>query len=184
MQLVGQTSGAVATISDLRLVAEETGVFIGSLFIPDPVVSSTPSFRTGTKTLVLTSSSTNTTVVTSDETTAEVNFTSAGTLDNVENSTLRIRNANVERIPRTDSQTLVSSSTSSSTSNTSTRETSTSSRWVDPLAQSFEVADTNGVYITKCDIFFATKDTNGIPVTLQIRTMQTGFPTQEILPFW
>ena len=39
MQLVGQTSGAVATISDLRLVAEETGVFIGSLFIPDPVVS-------------------------------------------------------------------------------------------------------------------------------------------------
>ena len=183
MQLVGQTSGAVATISDLRLVAEETGVFIGSLFIPDPVVSSTPSFRTGTKTLVLTSSSTNTTVVTSDETTAEVNFTSAGTLDNVENSTLRIRNANVERIPRTDSQTLVSSSTSSSTSNTSTRETSTSSRWVDPLAQSFEVADTNGVYITKCDIFFATKDTNGIPVTLQIRTMQTGFPTQEILPF-
>jgi hypothetical protein len=183
MQLVGQTSGAIATISEMRLVADESGVFIGSLFIPDPTIPSTPSFRTGTKTFVLTSSPTNNTVVTSDETTAEVNFTSAGTLDNVENSTLRIRNANVERIPQTDARTLNSSVTNLVSSNTSTTTTSTSSRWVDPLAQSFEVADTNGVYITKCDIFFATKDTKGIPVTLQIRTMQTGFPTQTILPF-
>jgi len=183
MQLVGQTSGAIAIISDMRLVADESGVFIGSLFIPDPKIPSTPSFKTGTKTFVLTSSSTNSTVVTSDETTAEVNFTSAGTLDNVENSTLRIRNANVERIPQTDSQTLTSSATNLVSSNTSTTTTSSSSRWVDPLAQSFEVADINGVYITKCDIFFKTKDTKGIPVTLQIRTMKTGFPTQTILPF-
>jgi hypothetical protein len=183
MQLVGQTSGAIAITSEMRLIADETGVFIGSLFIPDPTIPSTPSFRTGTKTFVLSSSSTNSTVVTSDETTAEVNFTSAGTLDSVENSTLRIRNANVERIPRTDSQTLVSSNTSSSTSNTSDTSTSESTRWVDPLAQSFEVADNNGVYITKCDIFFKTKDTKGIPVTLQIRTMQSGLPTQTFLPF-
>jgi hypothetical protein len=183
MKLVGQTSGAVAIISNMRLIADESGVFIGSLFIPDPTIPSTPSFRTGTKTFVLTSSSTNSTVVTSDETTAEVNFTSAGTLDNVENSTLRMRNANVERIPQTDSQILVNTDTRTVVSNTSTTATSTSSRWVDPLAQSFEVADNNGVYITKCDIFFKTKDTKGIPVTLQIRTMQTGFPTQTILPF-
>ena len=183
MQLVGQTSGAIAIISDMRLVADESGVFIGSLFIPDPKVPSTPEFRTGTKTFVLTSSSTNSIVVTSDETTAEVNFTSAGTLDNVEDSTLRIRNANVERIPQSDVRTLNSSSTSSSTANTSTTTSSHSTRWADPLAQSFEVADNNGVYITKCDIFFKTKDTKGIPVTLQIRTMKTGFPTQTILPF-
>jgi hypothetical protein len=183
MQLVGQTSGAIAIISDVRLIADETGVFIGSLFVPDPTVPSTPSFRTGTKTFVLTSSSTNSLVVTSDETTAETNFTSAGTLDNVENSTLRIRNANVERIPQTDARTLTDIDTRLVASNTSTTSTSTSSRWVDPLAQSFEVADSNGVYITKCDIFFATKDTKGVPVTLQIRTMQTGFPTQTVLPF-
>jgi len=183
MQLVGQTSGAIAIISDMRLVADESGVYIGSLFIPDPTIPSTPSFRTGTKTFVLTSSSTNTTVVTSDETTAEVNFTSAGTLDNVENSTLRIRNANVERIPQTDARTFTSSETNLVSSNTSTTTTSESTRWVDPLAQSFEVADTNGVYITKCDIFFKTKDTKGIPVRFQIRTMQTGLPTQTILPF-
>jgi hypothetical protein len=183
MQLVGQTSGAIAVISDVRLIADEFGVFIGSLFIPDPTIPSTPSFKTGTKTFVLTSSSTNSTVVTSDETTAEVNFTSAGTLDNVENSTLRIRNANIERIPQTDSRTLSSIDTRLISANTSTTTVSTSSRWVDPLAQSFEVADNNGVYVTKCDIFFKTKDTKGIPVTLQIRTMQNGLPTQTILPF-
>ena len=183
MQLVGQTSGAIAIISDMRLVADESGVFIGSLFIPDPTIPSTPSFRTGIKTFVLTSSSTNTTVVTSDETTAEVNFTSAGTLDNVENSSLSIRNADVERIPQTDARLLTSSATNLVASNTSTTTTSTSSRWVDPLAQSFQVADDNGIYITKCDIFFKTKDTTEIPVTLQIRTMQTGLPTQTILEF-
>ena len=183
MQLVGQTNGAVAIISDMRLVADKSGVFIGSLFIPDPTIPSTPSFRTGIKTFVLTSSSTNTTVVTSDETTAEVNFTSAGTLDNVVKSTLRIRNADVERIPQTDAQTLTSSETNLVSSNTSTTTTSTSSRWVDPLAQSFQVADDNGIYITKCDIFFKTKDTTETPVTLQIRTMQTGLPTQTILPY-
>ena len=183
MQLVGQTNGAVAIISDMRLVADKSGVFIGSLFIPDPTIPSTPSFRTGTKTFVLTSSSTNTTVVTSDETTAEVNFTSAGTLDNVVKSTLRIKNADVERIPQTDApRTLTSSATNIVASTTSTTTNSSSSRWVDPLAQSFEVADTNGVYITKCDIFFKTKDTTETPVTLQIRTMQTGLPTQTILP--
>jgi hypothetical protein len=183
MRLVGQTSGAIAIVSEVRLVADETGVFIGSLFVPDPTIPSTPSFRTGTKTFVLTSSSTNSLVITSDETTAETNFTSAGSLDNVENSTLRIRNANVERIPQTDARTLTDIDTRLVASNTSTTTTSTSTRWVDPLAQSFEVADNNGVYITKCDIFFRTKDTRGVPVTLQIRTMQTGLPTQTILPF-
>ena len=36
--------------------------------------------------------------------------------------------------------------------------------------------------MSSCDIFFQTKDEN-IPVTLQIRTMQTGLPTTKIVPF-
>ena len=55
-------------------------------------------------------------------------------------------------------------------------------QWFDPLAESFEVVDDNGVFVSSCDIFFQTKDTN-IPVTLQIRTMQTGLPTNTIVPF-
>ena len=183
MQLVGKSSGAVATVSDIKIITDSSGTFIGSLFIPDPTAPSAPVFKTGTKTFVLTSSSTNSTVVTSDETTAESNFTSAGTLDNVEHSILSIRNANVERIPQKDSKPITETTTNLIATNTSTTRTSTSSRWVDPLAQSFEVADNNGIFITKCDIFFKTKDTKGVPVTLQIRTMANGTPTQTVLPF-
>jgi hypothetical protein len=181
MQLVGQSSNAIANISDIRLVSDSSGVFIGSLLIPDPTIPSTPSFETGTKTLVLTTSSTNSTVVTSNESTAETNFYSEGYLDNVENSTLRIRNANIERLPQTDSRSASETETRLVANNASSNRTTTSQRWVDPLAQSFEIADRNGVFLTKCDIYFKTKDTKEIPVTFQIRTMRDGTPTQEVL---
>jgi hypothetical protein len=183
MQLVGQSSQAVATVSEIRLISDSSGGFIGSLLIPDSTIPSTPSFETGRKTLVLTTSPTNSTVVTSNESTAETNFYSEGSLDVVENSTLRIRNANIERLPKTESKEASETETRLVTNTASARRTTTSQRWVDPLAQSFEVADRNGVFITKCDIYFRTKDTKGIPVTLQIRTMRDGTPTQEILPF-
>lgn len=183
MQIVGQTSNAIATISAIRLVSDSSGIFIGSLLIPDSTIPSTPSFETGTKSLILTTSSTNSTVVTSNESTAETSFYSEGALDIVENSTLRIKNANIERLPKTESRSDSETETNLVANNSSSTRTTTSQRWVDPLAQSFEVADRNGIFITKCDIYFKTKDTKGIPVTLQIRTMNDGTPTQEILPF-
>ena len=66
---------------------------------------------------------------------------------------------------------------------TFSNRSTTQTRWVDPLAQSFEIPDINGVFLTKCDVYFKAKDTNQLPVTLQVRTLQTGLPTQEILPF-
>lgn len=183
MQLVGQKSNAIAKISNLRLITDSSGTFIGSLFIPDPSIPSAPAFQTGTKTLLLTTSSTNSTIVGVSDSSAETNFTSAGTLDNVEDATLRLKNASVERITRQDQRTLTDTTTKLVTNNTFTDRSTDQTRWVDPLAESFEVNDSNGVYITKCDVFFRTKDTNNIPVTLQIRTMQSGFPSQTILPF-
>ena len=53
----------------------------------------------------------------------------------------------------------------------------------DPLAQSFIVDDPSGVFITRCDIFFRTKDDTDMPVTIEIRTMQNGFPSHIVLPF-
>ena len=55
--------------------------------------------------------------------------------------------------------------------------------WYDPLAQSFLVEDDTGIFLTKCDIFFATKDDMDIPVVFQLRTMENGLPTQKIIPF-
>lgn len=182
MQLIGQTSGAIATISDLRLISDSSGTFIGSFSIPDPILPSTPSFQTGTKTFLLTTSSTNSTIVGVSESSAEANFTSSGTLDNVESDTLRIRNATIERNTVSDQRTVTSTDTRIVANTTNSFRSVTQTRWVDPLAESFEVSDPNGVFITKCDIFFSDKDPV-LPVTLQIRTMQNGTPTQTILPF-
>lgn len=54
--------------------------------------------------------------------------------------------------------------------------------WYDPLAQTFLVQSKGGAFLTKADIFFATKDIN-IPVTLQIREVVNGYPGSKILPF-
>jgi len=183
MRLVGQSSGAICNIKDLRLISDSSGTFIGSLFIPDPTVPSTPTFTTGTKTLKLTTSDVNSTISGFSESSAESNFTASGTLDNVEATTLRIRNADISRNVQTDNRQTTETDTRLVANTSFANRTVTNSRWVDPLAQSFEVADANGVYITKCDIYFKSKSTNNIPITLQVRTMSTGLPTQTILPF-
>ena len=183
MRLYGQNSGAVADISNIRLISDNSGTFIGSLFIPDPNSPSTPIFTTGTKTFTLTTSQTNSTIAGLSESSAETNFSSSGTLDNVEATTLRIRNADISRNVRTDDRITTETDTRLVANTTFSNRTVTQTRWVDPLAQSFEVADSNGVYITKCDIYFRTKSNNNLPITLQVRTMSTGLPTQTILPF-
>ena len=183
MKLIGKTSQAVAKITNLRIISDKSGTFIGSLFIPDPTIPSTPSFESGTKTFILSANVNNSTVSGVSDSFAETAFTSSGSIDNVESVTLRIRNANIERIPRSETIPLTETETRTTSNTTFVDRTQTQTRYVDPLAQSFEVTDTNGVFITKCDIYFRTKDQSNIPITLQIRTMQTGFPTQTILPF-
>ena len=183
MRLIGETSGAIATVTDIRLVTDSAGTLIGSLFIPDFNLQSTPSFTTGSKTFVLTSSPVNSTISGTTDSTGEARFTSSGTLQNVEETTLRIRNATVERMNLTQERTLTSTSTTRESSIVFQDRQITQTRWVDPLAQSFEVVEENGIFLTRCDVYFRTKDTAGLPVTAQVRTMQVGLPTQEILPF-
>ena len=54
--------------------------------------------------------------------------------------------------------------------------------WVDPLAQTFLCDTKGGAFLTSIDLYFAAKDPN-LPVTLQIRTVVNGTPTQTILPY-
>ena len=183
MTLIGEISGATAKVNDIRLITDAAGTLIASLFIPDYNLASAPSFTTGTKTFVLSTSPTNATISGTTDSTGEARYTAAGTLQNVEETTLRIRNATVERINLSEERTLTSSNTDTVASTLFTNRSTTQTRWVDPLAQSFEVVEETGVFVTKCDIYFRTKDTSGLPVTLQVRTMQTGLPTQTILPF-
>ena len=56
MVLRGETSGAEAKVTDVRLISDEKGALIGSFFIPEASLSSAPEFRTGTNTFRLSSS--------------------------------------------------------------------------------------------------------------------------------
>ena len=64
---------------------------------------------------------------------------------------------------------------------TITSTNSTTTTWWDPLAQSFLVEETGGIFVTKVDLFFLSKD-KSIPVHVDIREMENGTPTQNIIP--
>jgi hypothetical protein len=53
---------------------------------------------------------------------------------------------------------------------------------IDPLAQSFYVDNSRGIFITSIDLFFSSKD-DVLPVTVQLRSMELGLPTQKVYPF-
>ena len=52
----------------------------------------------------------------------------------------------------------------------------------DPLAQTFIVEEEGGCFLTKCDLFFASKD-NTLPVWVEVRSVINGYPSQKLLPF-
>jgi hypothetical protein len=54
--------------------------------------------------------------------------------------------------------------------------------WWDPLAQTFLVQQKGGAFLTKIDIFFATKDSK-VPVNMEIREVVNGYPGKLVLPF-
>ena len=166
MRLVGRTSGAVAYVKDLRLITDVNGVLSGSFFLRNPLVIPPPPVRisTGSKVYKLTSSSTNETPLPGSKliSSAETIYRSEGTWEQRRNI---ITNTRITQV-----------------------------LFYDPLAQSFTVAgtteadngnvpdeDSSGVYLTSVDIFFASKDSNNAPVTVEVRTMELGTPTRNVL---
>ena len=59
-------------------------------------------------------------------------------------------------------------------------------RWSDPLAQSILIDTEGGVFLSGIDLYFKEKDesaTSPAPVSVEIRTMMNGTPTQTVVPF-
>ena len=169
--LVGQTSGARAVMRDRRLLTDNIGNLQGTLFIPSPKNDSNPRWATGTRSVRFTTSKTNSKASGDVDSSADTTYQATGTLKTVRENILAIRNADIVRDTVSDSRTVI-------TTRTSTRQIG----WYDPLAQSFLVAEEGGVFLSSVDIFFKTKDSN-IPISMQIRTMENGYPSKEILPF-
>ena len=183
MTLVGKTSGAKATITNVRLVSDGYTSIIGSFYIPNPNISVNPRFENGSKTFTLINNTFNDRNLAS--TIAEEKFVSSGTIETIQENIISTRNARIEQkqelekenVSKTTGAQLVGSNVVSKTTNWYRCP------WWDPLAQSFLVKEESGIFLTRCDIFFKSKDDTDIPVLLQIRTMQGGYPTQTILPF-
>ena len=182
MILTGRTSNAVAKVVDVKLIADEKGAALGSLFIPEPTDTSAPEFRTGSKTFRLSSSSVDSRSILDRVSSAETNFRAEGTLNTVQEEIMNVRNAEIQQVDINDSTTISSSSTRSFQTQSFAERFTEQVWWVDPLAESIEIAGPNGVFVSSVDIFFQTKDT-AIPVVCQIRTMKTGLPTTRIVPF-
>ena len=164
MKLVGQQSGTVAYVKNLRLISDNYGDLIGSFFLRDPNTVPAPNVRIsiGTKTFKVTNSSTNATPLPGSNliSSAESSYKSEGVFE-------------VKQLVTT---------------------TTTIQRYVDPLAQSFSVGgnieapspigtndDENGAFLTAVDLFFANKDSNNNPVRVEIRTVELGTPTRVVI---
>jgi len=48
--------------------------------------------------------------------------------------------------------------------------------YLDPLAQSFEVPDPNGIFVTRIRVYFSSKDSGNLPVKMELRPMVNGHP--------
>jgi hypothetical protein len=252
MVLIGSTSGAQASITNIRLVSDLSATLIGSLFIPNPNSNIHPRFESGTKLLTFINNTFN------DQnfatTIAKENFSSSGTLETVQDNIISVRNARIDsqvqieekQISRSTGTQVVSSTILSSSSSSVTnfppppppssgggggggvpggpgrlivagvvvtgpgagtrvdlstvsdpvllgalqaqaRQVEETARlgkcYKDPLAQSFIIDENTGIFLTRCDVFFRTKDDTDVPVTIQIRTIQNGFPSEFVLPF-
>ena len=155
-----------ATAKGTRLVTDNRGKLSATFTVPN---DDTLRFETGIRTLKVTDSST---VDDSLSTTsAFTNFMANGSLTSTQTEIINTRNGRTvtETINAAREGQLV-------TSNTTTR-------WVDPLAQSFLVEQEEGVFISSIDVFFSAKDGGGLPVTCSIRQMLNGSPTQKVMPF-
>ena len=96
MKLKGQTSGAEATITSVRLITDNVGTLIGSLYIPDPNITLNPKFEAGTKVFRLTNSSINSQIIGSTFSTADEKYFAEGKVNTVQENIIVIRNSRVE----------------------------------------------------------------------------------------
>jgi hypothetical protein len=172
-KLIGQSSGSIAYVKDLRLISDNLGDLIGSFFIRDPNTSPAPDVRinTGTKTYKVTSSPTNETAASGSTSvsTAETNYASEGILELYE-------------------RTITNRTTETTTRTTTTRIRTVTTRFIrerrreDPLAQTFTIDENDpGAFLTSIDLFFYKKDTNNNPLTVEIRNVELGTPASLIL---
>ena len=149
------------------LDTDATGRLIGSFVIPR---NDALKFKTGTREFKITDSSINNDEVA--ETKAIENFHAQGILETYQRT---IVNTKVPRIAHREV----------SQSKAITKRTTETSyelvKYYDPIAETFVIKRSGGIFTTGIDLFFNKKDAS-IPIVVSIREVENGYPTQRIVP--
>jgi hypothetical protein len=161
------------------IITDANGKATGIFTIPN---RSDMRFKTGTSVLRFTDSATDARGPEDTTTAASAVFTSAGTQDNRQVTTT---NTTVLSLNRT-------SSTSTASRVIATQDITPVWNPIDfggggdgggdPIAQTFMVMQRGGSFVSKVDIYFATKAAS-IPVTLELRTVIAGLPSSDVIAF-
>ena len=161
------SAGANSAAKGSALWTDTLGTLSATFTIPN---TDALNFATGTKTLKVTDSSTNDPDSISQGT---AQYSANGEIKTMQEEVVSTRNGRVvvEEVSETRRSTPEPRQRPGDEVN-----------WVDPLAQSFLVNTTGGIFVTSVELYFGAKDTS-LPVTVQLRHMENGSPTQKILPF-
>jgi len=176
------------------LVTDGTGKVEGTFFIPSLAGL---RFRTGSRPFSL--SDVTSGIKENGTSFGETVFTSKGTIEIRQRSILSTRVLNVQSFTNTTTSSNTRTTGSSSVDNTPPPPPPVvipappapvvpiripgSGRDPDPLAQSFFISQPTGVFTTKFDFYFKAKPSSqSNPVWIQLRTMENGIPTGEIIP--
>lgn len=153
-----------------KLVTDANGEIEGEFYIPN---TDTLRFRTGDRVFRLSDD---------DEdregfitTAAAATYSARGLLSTEQEVSLREPHIAQQQVSQTREV------TSSRLINRIIRDNTPDSGGSDPLAQTFLVDEAGGVIITKVDVFFKAVD-ESIPVKMEIRTVDNGYPTNTIVP--
>ena len=147
-----------------NLVTDASGELYGEFYIPN---TATTRFRTGQRNFKLVDDATDT----------DSNITTSGQVQYIARGLIQQTQEVSLRSPRITQETVSESQTNTTRSIIGSQFLG----WVDPLAQTFLIDNSQGAFITKVGCFFKSKDAN-IPITLEIRTVVNGYPSTEVIP--
>ena len=160
MTILGRSSGAQASVSNVQLLNDNWGDLEGAFFFRDPNVNPAPPLRwtTGQRQFKLTSSSTDAASLPGSLliSRGETSYWTSGILD-----TYRQTRVVVRRPPPPPYR------------------VSPDGDNADPLAQSF-TTEREGMFLTSVDLFFGHKDENE-KLTVELRNVELGTPTGELV---
>ena len=168
-RLVGETSGAEAVVDQIRLITDDVGAVIGCFHIEEG------QFINGTNTALISSLRSN------DPVTPGVNFSRASA-DHFSEGTLVTDNTlvRIEPEPVIPVVNFITEITQNITNVTNINRTIIQQEQDDdPLAQTFQVDQIDGIFITSVDFFFATKS-DTIPLELRIVDVVNGYPSRNV----